>query len=277
MLAWPNCGRDAAPSPFCQLSLVLLCSGHTEAGHKFHAPIPNIKYKKHFASTFKRFYFNLPKRDLNIGKWFLNQETWIMGSLGMGLMVSPSFSFKEEKGFPSPLLCKEKQIASLFMRATHSPQMPPTPSSLLVHQGDETSFQGPRQGPAVPCVPKVNVPTYRAQGRKQDCQPSVQGRWICPRRLCAESHWHFKLAGHWFVFCLDRMRLHEGLWITVIPWNCQTSWSGQRRGRSEWIIVLYYFWRKAVLRLSRRYSNGNQVWPGEILGERLQGLAKNEL
>lgn len=35
------------------------------------------------------------------------------------------------------------------------------------------------------------------------------------------------------------MCLHEGLWITVITWNCQTSSSGQPRGRSEWISVLH--------------------------------------
>lgn len=122
--------------------------------------------------------------------------------------------------------------------------------------------RGPGKGQQFHVYPRwMRLPTGHSAWDRTVNQ--VSGQMDLPKEVCTESHWHFKLAGHLFVFCLDRMCLHEGLWITVITWNCQRSWSGQPRGRSGWIIVLYYFWRKAVLLLSRRYSNGNQVWPGE--------------
>lgn len=82
----------------------------------------------------------------------------------MGILVSPSVSFKEEKGLSCPLHWKRKNSLSLYESYMFSPKAtnPQLSPVLLYRPGGGTSIQGPRQKPAVPFVPKENVPAYRA-------------------------------------------------------------------------------------------------------------------
>lgn len=202
------------------------------------------------------------------------QDTWVIGTLKMGFLVSPSFGFKEKKGLPFPFHWKGKE--SLSLRAALSPeshQLPPLP--VLFYRSKGWDFHPWSQAPAGSPICTRWTCLHTGSGA---LPTKCAGQMARPKEVCAESHWHFKWAGQWFVFLsgqnvpswgavdnCDHMKLSDKL-----IW---TTW-----GRSEWIIVLpSTFWKKAALLLLSRYSNGNQVWPGEVLGELLQGPAQNEL
>lgn len=100
----------------------------------------------------------------------------------MGVLVSPSIGFKED-------LCLYENCPF--------PKRPPTPSSPQSSDIDRqggTSIQGPRQQQAAPFVPMVNVPT-QGTARETRLPTTCAGQIDLPKEVCAESHWHFKLAG----------------------------------------------------------------------------------